>query len=149
MDRRAFLWFALAAGCSRAPSEDRERVPWSPGQVVTSAALAKELGEAPPPKVVHVGPPQLFRSERVPGAVHTGEGGVAEGLAALERWLAPLERDARVVLYCGCCPYRNCPNIRPAFHKAVALGFTRVRVLDLPTRFKEDWTAHGLPVERG
>lgn len=149
MRRRSFLLLTLAAGCSRSPAEDRSTVPWPADRAVASAELAKELSRDPPPRVVHVGPAQLFRSARVPSAIHTGEAGEDDGLAALERWLSPLARDTDVVLYCGCCPYKNCPNIRPAYRKAVALGFTRVRVLDLPTTFKADWAALGLPVERG
>ncbi len=29
------------------------------------------------------------------------------------------------------------------------MGFTRARVLDLPTTLKADWTDHGLPTESG
>jgi thiosulfate/3-mercaptopyruvate sulfurtransferase len=153
--RRDFLLMTLLSACKTSshddPTASRSSFPWTPDRLVASADLSRELGrgEAPRPRVVHVGPASLFKSAHVPGAVHAGEASDADGLAAFERWLAALPRDADLVVYCGCCPYKNCPNLRPAYSKAVALGFTRVRVLDLPTTLKADWTDHGLPVESG
>ena len=43
---------------------------------------------------------------------------------------------------------KNCPNIRPAYEKLAQRRFTNVRVLDLPTTFRADWSDQGLPVER-
>lgn len=156
MKRREFLILAALAGCKTSSSSDdpaasRAPVPWTPDRLVTSADLAKQLTghEAQRPHVVHVGPERLFKTAHVPGAVHAGEAGDAEGLGAFARWLASVPRDADLVVYCGCCPYKNCPNIRPAYSKAVTMGFTHVRVLDLPTTLKVDWTERGLPTESG
>jgi hypothetical protein len=157
MRRRDFLVLALLAACKRTdastddPSPSRASFPWTSDRLVSSADLAKEIArpEAMRPRVAHVGPERLFKSAHVPGAVHVGEASDAAGLDAIARWLGALPRDADVVLYCGCCPYANCPNIRPAYSKAVAIGRTSVRVLDLPTTLKADWTDHGFPVEAG
>jgi thiosulfate/3-mercaptopyruvate sulfurtransferase len=154
--RREFLILTALAACKTSSSPDdraasRASFPWPPDRLVTSADLAKQLAgtDAQRPHIVHVGPERLFKIAHVPGAVHAGETGDADGLEAFARWLAPLPRDADLVVYCGCCPYKNCPNIRPAYAKAVALGWTRVRVLDLPTTLKADWTEHGFPTESG
>lgn len=156
MNRRDFLLVTLLSACKTSPGGDgpaasRSAFPWTPDRLVSSADLVKELAraEAVRPRVAHVGPASLFKSAHVPGAVHVGEASDDDGLDAFARWLAPLPHDADIVVYCGCCPYKNCPNIRPAYSKAVALGFSRVRVLDLPTTLKADWTDHGLPVESG
>ena len=66
----------------------------------------------------------------------------------LERRSAAFPRDREIVIYCGCCPWKNCPNIRPAYEKLAQRRFTNVRVLDLPTTFRADWSDQGLPVER-
>jgi hypothetical protein len=42
----------------------------------------------------------------------------------------------------------QCPNVRPAYKRLKDLGFTRVRVLILPTNFQTDWAARGYAVER-
>ena len=72
-----------------------------------------------------------------------------EGLAELKKWLATLPRSANLVIYCGCCPFDRCPNIRPAYTAVHDLGFTHVRVLVLPTSFAADWVEKGYPIEKG
>lgn len=145
--RRGFLLLAFAAACTRAASDD----PWPSGRVLAPAALAKTLGgdAAARPLVLHVGPKVLFKKARLPGAVHPGETGEPEGLAALASYAEPLARDRAIVLYCGCCPWDHCPNIRPAYRKLNELGFTDVSVLDLPKTLQANWTDQGYPVETG
>jgi hypothetical protein len=41
----------------------------------------------------------------------------------------------------------KCPNLRPAYQALKKLGFTQIRVLDLPTNFHTDWAEKGYPVE--
>jgi ribonucleotide monophosphatase NagD (HAD superfamily) len=104
MKRRDFLLLSLLSACKTSshddPAASRSSFPWTPDRLVASADLFKELGrgEAQRPRVVHVGPASLFESAHVPGAVHVGEASDADGLAAVERWLAPLRRDAELVV---------------------------------------------------
>jgi hypothetical protein len=42
----------------------------------------------------------------------------------------------------------HCPNVHPAFAALRELGFTKVRVLILPTNFEIDWANKGLPYEK-
>ncbi len=151
MRRRTFLVAALLAACSRRESSSTSSdPPWPQARVVRGKDLAREIaGAEPRPRVVHVGPEVLFKRARVPSAVHGGEAGDPDGLEALAHLLGSVPHDSDIVLYCGCCPYKDCPNIRPAYWRALALGIERVRVLDLPTNLKTDWTDHGLPVEKG
>jgi hypothetical protein len=58
-------------------------------------------------------------------------------------------RSANLVIYCGCCPFDHCPNIRPAYKALHEMGFVHVRVLVLPTSFAADWVEKGYPVEKG
>jgi thiosulfate/3-mercaptopyruvate sulfurtransferase len=60
-----------------------------------------------------------------------------------------LDRSQFIVLYCGCCPWIKCPNIRAAYQQLHSLGFTRVKVLYLATNFGTDWVNKGYPVARG
>ncbi|RYE25855.1 MAG: hypothetical protein EOP45_04415 [Sphingobacteriaceae bacterium] len=57
-----------------------------------------------------------------------------------------LPKTTSVVVYCGCCPFNKCPNIRPAFTALQKKGFTDVKVLDLPTNLKVDWSSKGYPL---
>jgi hypothetical protein len=43
----------------------------------------------------------------------------------------------------------RCPNSRPAFAALRDLGFTKLRVLDLPTSFEVDWADKGFPYDKG
>ena len=43
----------------------------------------------------------------------------------------------------------HCPNIRPAYQALKESGFTRVRVLRIPTNMAADWYGKGYPSEAG
>jgi thiosulfate/3-mercaptopyruvate sulfurtransferase len=62
---------------------------------------------------------------------------------------ASLAKDTPVVIYCGCCPWSHCPNIRPAYAELKKAGFTSVRVLYLENSFGENWKDKGFPVASG
>lgn len=147
MKRRGFLLVALAAACTRSSSDD----PWPSKRVLAPEALAPRLqGDANArPLVLHVGPKVLFKKSHLPGAVHPGEAGEPDGIAALATYAEPLPRDREIVLYCGCCPWDHCPNIRPAYRRLTELGFTDVSVLDLPKTLQANWIDRGFPVETG
>ena len=124
--------------------------PWG-NDSVTPAAFAAELAGASgadKPVVVCTAPPFLYRIGHIPGAVLHGPASSPEGLASLKNWAQSLPRTANVVVYCGCCPLANCPNLAPAYAALKGLGFTRVRVLLLEDNFKTSWIDRGYPHER-
>ena len=47
----------------------------------------------------------------------------------------------------GCCPWDHCPNMKPAFKVLHELGYTKVRVVEIPQSFKIDWMDKGFAVE--
>lgn len=104
-------------------------------------------GSSPP--IFYVGPNVLYRSKHIPGSVFAGPGAKAEGLDELKRAVAKLPRDRQLVLYCGCCPWDRCPNVKPAVAAMQEMGFTHVKVLYLETSFAKDWIDAGYPVEAG
>jgi len=124
--------------------------PWGLDSV-TPAEFAKELGGAPGPDkavVVCTAPPFLFRAAHIPGAVLHGPASSPDGLNSLTKWAETLPRASNVVIYCGCCPLAQCPNLAPAYRTLKGLGFTRVRVLLLQDNFKTDWIDRGYPYVR-
>lgn len=139
----------FAWGCR---SKDGTDVPEETiGPLVAPSELAARIDEVRANKiaVLYVGPDVLFDRGRIPGARKLGPLDSAEGRRMLAKALADLSPETEVVLYCGCCPVKSCPNVRPASAAARALGRKNIRVLDLPTRFGTDWTEKGYPVERG
>jgi len=152
LHRRRFLagvTAALCAGACRSPSgaASDETI----GPLLAPAALAARLDDVRAGKIVvlYVGPSVPFRRGRVPGARNVGEAGTDEGRRALTEALAQIPQETEIVLYCGCCPYRVCPNVRPASAALRELGRENAKLLDLPTRFADDWEDKGYPVEQG
>ncbi|HEY7790998.1 MAG TPA: rhodanese-like domain-containing protein [Vicinamibacterales bacterium] len=123
---------------------------WKTTDLVEPANLAKELdgAESGKPTVVCVGFPVLYRNGHVPGAPIHGPARTADSLADLRAWATDLPRTTNLVIYCGCCPMTECPNVSPAFAALREMGFTHVRILDLPKNFATDWIAKGYPIEK-
>jgi hypothetical protein len=70
-------------------------------------------------------------------------------LAALRKLVEKMPRNQEIVIYCGCCPWEVCPNIRPAFQALKQMGFSKLKVLDIPVRIDTDWAAKGYPLTSG
>lgn len=125
--------------------------PWTTKDLVKPQIIAAEIAneQSPRPTIVFVGFPVLYRGAHVPGAILAGPASKPEGLEALRDALRQVPRNAEIVVYCGCCPFVKCPNIRPAYTALHAMGFSRVKVMTLETNFHTDWTAKGYPVTKG
>ena len=110
--------------------------------------LAAQLqSNAAKPALIHVGFAVLYRGKHIPESIYAGPARTPEGLGALQKAVSAMPRDREIVVYCGCCPYDMCPNIKPALETLRQMGFTKVKALMIPTNFKTDWTDHGYPVE--
>lgn len=124
--------------------------PWSATQTVQPGDLLKELSDPKSaPAILFVGFQRLYAAGHIKGAQYHGTGGSADGLAEIKSWAASQPRSLNLVIYCGCCPMERCPNIRPAFTALRDLGFTKLRVLVLPTSFAVDWAEKGFPYDKG
>ncbi len=117
--------------------------------MVEPAKLADEL-KAPGPArhIFYVGFPILYKGAHIKGASFAGPCSKQEGLDLLTKGLKEVPHGAEVVLYCGCCPFVRCPNIRPAFKALKEMGYTHVKVLNLPTNLHSDWVERGYPIEQ-
>jgi thiosulfate/3-mercaptopyruvate sulfurtransferase len=107
--------------------------------------LAARLSDKP--AVFQVGPNVLYRSKHIAGAQFAGPGSTPNGIALLRAAVEKLPRDREIVLYCGCCPWDKCPNIKPAIESLKQMGFTRVKALYIPDNFKKDWVDKGYPID--
>ncbi|HUB78133.1 MAG TPA: rhodanese-like domain-containing protein [Bryobacteraceae bacterium] len=112
-------------------------------------AAAQLASKARRTVVFQIGPNVLYRSKHIPGAVYAGPASRPEGLALLKTALDKLPRDSQVVVYCGCCPWDHCPNVKPASELLKQMGFTHAKILYLETGFAKDWIEKGYPVESG
>ncbi|HKD82591.1 MAG TPA: rhodanese-like domain-containing protein [Candidatus Angelobacter sp.] len=119
------------------------------GNVIQPQELAQALKSAQKPVVLYTGPEEFYAQAHIPGAENIGPAGKPEGMKKLRARAASLSKDMPVVIYCGCCPWDHCPNIRPAFAELKKLGFSKVRVLYLATSLGVDWKDKGFPVASG
>jgi hypothetical protein len=117
--------------------------PWTDSQLMEPSALVGNFkdAESRSPVIFNIG-----AVEDIKGARHIGAVSNAENLEKLKRAVAALPKNTAMVIYCGCCPFTKCPNIRPAFLELEKLGFTNVRLLNLPTNLKTNWIAKGYPL---
>ncbi len=116
--------------------------PWTARQLMAPADLASILNDAgqKKPVIICVGPGALIR-----GSLDMGPAQEKENLEKLKQKLNTLPRDANVVIYCGCCPFEHCPNIRPAFRLLNEMKFSNARLLNLEHNIRTDWVAKGYP----
>lgn len=143
---RTFFAIAfVAALCLAQDSSD----PWAKTEIIEPAALAPEIQSARPPTVLCVAFPVLYRNKHISHALGVGPGSKPEGIAELKKAVTEIPKDADLVIYCGCCPMVKCPNIRPAYRALKEMGFTRVRVLDIPKNMAADWYSKNYPTEPG
>ena len=121
--------------------------PWNERALVKPADLAMQIEAGTAPPIICVAFPFLYRQRHVRGAKYAGPGNKPEGLKDLEALAGTMSKDAEVVVYCGCCPMKDCPNIRPAYDTLKRMGFKAVRVLNIPNNMHNDWTTKGYPSE--
>ena len=119
--------------------------PWTDNDLVQPEQVSKDLRT---PLLIHVGFPVLYRATHITGSVFAGPGSKEEGIADLKKAVAGQPRTREIVLYCGCCPFDKCPNIRPAFAALHEMGFTHVKVMVVPTNLKTDWIDKGYPTDK-
>lgn len=117
--------------------------PWTVEQLMTPSSLANKINrnQMQHTIVINIGPDALIKDSH-----HIGPTSLSENVEKLKVFLADISKDKEVVLYCGCCPFDICPNIRPAFQLLMNLGFSRGKLLDIPKNIKTDWIAKGYPI---
>jgi|SRR5450432_2682472 thiosulfate/3-mercaptopyruvate sulfurtransferase len=116
--------------------------PWTASQLLAPADLAAVINnpKAKQPIIICVGPGALIR-----GSLDMGPAKEKENLEKFKLQLSKLPKDADIVIYCGCCPFEHCPNIRPAFTLLNEMKFTNAHLLNLEHNIKTDWIAKGYP----
>ena len=117
---------------------------WTSKQLIEPAELAQVIKSGKDlPMIISVGPGAV-----IPTSIETGMAKEKDNLDTLKNKLAALPKDAKIVIYCGCCPFEHCPNVRPAIAVLKEMNFTNYQLLDLPHNIKADWIDKGFPVAK-
>ncbi len=101
------------------------------------------------PLLIQVGSHVLYSQAHIPGSEYIGPASTEPGLQQLRQRVASLPKTRSIILYCGCCPWNHCPNVKPAYDALNAMGFTNLKVLYIPSNFGADWVQKGYPTARG
>jgi len=124
--------------------------PIAPGRLISPEDLAKMLQSGKEkPLMLQVGSHMLFLQAHIPGSEYVGPGANEAGLQQLRKRVESLPRNKFIVLYCGCCPWNHCPNVKPADDALHTMGFTNVKVLYIADNFGTNWVDKGYPTANG
>ena len=117
---------------------------WTSKELLQPADLAHTIQEGKNvPTIFSVGP-----SAVIPNSIDIGMVKDKENLEKFRKELKKLPKNKSIVVYCGCCPYEHCPDVRPAIATLKEMGFTNFKLLDLPHNIKVDWLSKGYPANK-
>lgn len=120
-------------------------------RLISPEQLVKILqsGKAEKPLLIQVGSHVLYTQAHVPGSEYIGPASSESGIQQLRKRVESLPRHKFIVIYCGCCPWNHCPNVKPADDALHAMGFSNVKVLYIEGNFGADWVDKGYPTASG
>jgi rhodanese-related sulfurtransferase len=101
------------------------------------------------PLMLQVGSHNMFLQAHIPGSEYVGAASTDTGLQQLRTRVDSLPHSKFIVLYCGCCPWSQCPNIKPADDAMHEMGFTHVKVLYISDNLGTNWVDKGYPTAKG
>jgi len=133
--------FAFAYQASSIPSSQL----LNPDELVK--VLQSSTGEKP--LIIQVGSHVLYTQAHIPGSEYIGPASSESGQQSLRKRIEALPRNKFIVIYCGCCPWSHCPNVKPADDALHAMGFTNVKVLYIADNFGTNWVDKGYPTAKG
>jgi hypothetical protein len=140
-----FLLFAFTTSVlvTNPISSQGQNDPWTPQQLLAPADLAKVLNnpKAPQPIIYSIGMQAIIKN-----SIDIGPTMRTENLNVLKQKLSKLSKNSQIVVYCGCCPFSRCPNVRPAMELLKSMQFTNYKLLNLPQNVKVDWIDLGYPM---
>lgn len=117
---------------------------------ITPEELAKVLQRASEkPLILQVGSHVLYAQAHIPGSEYSGPASTQAGLEQLRKRVEGLPRTHSIVLYCGCCPWTHCPNVKPAYDLLNSMGFSNFKVLFIENNFGTNWVDKGYPTAKG
>ncbi|HYR83307.1 MAG TPA: rhodanese-like domain-containing protein [Terriglobia bacterium] len=124
---------------------------WQPSELIRPQELIVKVRDNGPskPLIIFTGFMPLYRNGHIPGAVFGGPTSSAAGLEALKRAVEKVPKNREIVIYCGCCPWEACPNVRPAIELLHQLGYQQVKGLVVSSNLEADWTSKGYPLDKG
>lgn len=137
---RLLFFVAILFVCADATAQTPEN--WTADQLIEPSTLAATLeAKKDIPVIISVGPGAI-----IPHSIDMGMANDSANLNRLQKAVNQLPKSTNIVIYCGCCPFDKCPNVRPAIGLLKEMNFTNYHLLNLPHNIKTDWISKGYPV---
>ncbi len=144
----------LIPSCSKAqkknPEDEKILIsksdPWTKNDLIMPETLTSELkSNNEKPMIIQIGFNMLYDQNHIPGSIYAGPAFKNNGIQKLKETLQNVDRNKNIVLYCGCCKWIDCPNIRPGFKAIKDMGFKNAKLLYLKNTFMINWVNKGYP----
>lgn len=117
--------------------------PWKKNQLFEPNTLSEMiLKKTKLPHIISIGPGAVIGN-----SISVGETRFSENFNKLNEILKSIDKKDEIILYCGCCPFENCQNIRPAFKLLNKLGYENHYLLNIKNNIKTDWIDLGYPTK--
>ena len=134
-----FLLICIVSSCVNIHAQNP--VNWTGKELMEPSELAEIIKNNPGDvTLISVGP---FTT--IPGTINIGMVSENDKLDKFKVQLSTLKKDRQVVIYCGCCPFDKCPNVRPAINVLREMHFTNYYLLNLPNNLRINWIDKGYP----
>jgi thiosulfate/3-mercaptopyruvate sulfurtransferase len=131
--------FLLIISCKNSSVQNPEN--WTSKQLTEPSELVATLkANKNVPVIFSVGPGAI-----IPNSIEIGMVKDEKNLAKFQEQISKLPKSTNILIYCGCCPFEHCPDVRPAIALFQRMQFTNYHLLDLPHNIKTDWIAKGYP----
>lgn len=116
--------------------------PWNENQLMKTEVLAQKINKSQLDNTLIL---SVGFDDVISGSTYIGAARDKASIEKLKAALKGVSKDKEVVIYCGCCPFDRCPNVRPAFETLKELGFKNAKLLNIPDNIKVDWLDKGYP----
>ncbi len=139
--KKLILVFCICLVTFSCRNENKE--PWNNNQLIDPFELSESIIHNKSYLIYSIGPAAIIKN-----SIDIGETRHEENLNKLKKKLASNSNKSEIIFYCGCCPFNDCPNIRPAFSLANSLGFKNHKLLNLANNLKSDWIDKNYPIQQ-
>ncbi|MDQ6902421.1 MAG: rhodanese-like domain-containing protein [Bacteroidota bacterium] len=135
------IFVLILFSCQNSSAQNPEN--WTSKDLTAPSDLAATLkSNKDVPIMFSIGPGAI-----IPNSIDIGMVKDEKNMDKFRGQISKLPKTTNILIYCGCCPYEHCPNVRPAIALLKSMKFTNYHLLDLPHNIKTDWIAKGYPTK--
>ncbi len=136
-----FFFVLIMISCKNSSAQNPQN--WTSKDLTAPSDLAATLkSNKNVPIMFSIGPGAI-----IPNSIDIGMVKDEKNMDKFREQISKLPKTTNILIYCGCCPYEHCPDVRPAIALLKNMKFTNYHLLDLPQNIKTDWISKGYPTK--